>query len=388
MIIAHLADLHLGFRAYNRASPSGVNVRESDVATAFAEAVEALVRIQPDLVLVAGDVFHAVRPSNAAISEAFRRFASLAARLPEVPVVIIAGDRDTPRSTDTASILSLFREIRGVVVATEAIQEVRVEALDAAVLAVPHAAVAKGLLGTLEPETGAGVSLLTLHGTLLGSPASAKLRSAAEGDGALIPESSIVASQWNYVALGHHPVATPIAPNMWYSGGIEHTSREIWAEAGVQKGFLTYDTDLGVARLHPVATREVVDLPRVSARERSAAEVDSAIAAAVDGIPGGPAGKIVRLVIEDLPRQRVRELNHRRLRDYRSEALYFLLDPRPPAPPLAETFAGPLRGQSLEMQVEEFLSRHWTPTMEGIDRRHLVGLAREYLAQAPEGGES
>ena len=38
MIIAHLSDLHLGFRAYGRVE-RGVDVRERDVAAAFEKAV-------------------------------------------------------------------------------------------------------------------------------------------------------------------------------------------------------------------------------------------------------------------------------------------------------------------------------------------------------------
>src|SRR4028119_1988491 len=71
MKIVHLADLHLGFRAYHRVTPRGINVREADVADAFRRAVARTLELRPDLVLVAGDVFHTVRPSNASIAEAF-----------------------------------------------------------------------------------------------------------------------------------------------------------------------------------------------------------------------------------------------------------------------------------------------------------------------------
>ncbi len=82
MRIAHLADLHLGFRAYHRVTPRGINVREADVADAFRRAVARVCDLRPDLVLVAGDIFHTVRPSNTAIAEAFRHFSILTERLP------------------------------------------------------------------------------------------------------------------------------------------------------------------------------------------------------------------------------------------------------------------------------------------------------------------
>ena len=85
MRIAHLADLHLGYRAYHRVTPRGINVREADVAEAFRRAVARVAELKPDLVLVAGDIFHTARPPNTAIAEAFRQFCVLTGRLPGVP---------------------------------------------------------------------------------------------------------------------------------------------------------------------------------------------------------------------------------------------------------------------------------------------------------------
>ena len=62
MRIAHLADLHLGFRQFQRQSPAGNNQREADVARATRHAINAIIAAAPDVVVVAGDVFHQVRP--------------------------------------------------------------------------------------------------------------------------------------------------------------------------------------------------------------------------------------------------------------------------------------------------------------------------------------
>src|SRR5512142_3390185 len=98
MLLAHLADLHLGDRAYHRLAPGGLNARERDVALAFSRALDQVIAQGVDLVLVAGDVFHTVRPSNTAIADAFRQFARLAAALPGTPIVAIAGNHDSPRA--------------------------------------------------------------------------------------------------------------------------------------------------------------------------------------------------------------------------------------------------------------------------------------------------
>src|ERR1041385_6792496 len=111
MKIAHLADLHLGFRQYYRQTPQGINQREADVAVAFRRTIDGVIAANPDLVLVAGDVFHSVRPGNPAILDAFNQFRRLREQLPAAPVVIIAGDHDTPRSVETGTILRLFEAL-------------------------------------------------------------------------------------------------------------------------------------------------------------------------------------------------------------------------------------------------------------------------------------
>lgn len=380
MIIAHLADLHLGFRAYHRVTARGVNAREADVAAAFREAVNALVALRPDLVLVAGDVFHTVRPSNTAISEAFRQLVSLTSRLPDAPVVLIAGNHDSPRSTDTGNILALFREIPGVLVVTEQAEAVRLPGLDASVLCLPHNALARGAEEVaLEPDPAAAVNLLMLHGTVAGAAAEGKIRYVSEYGGVAVQDTAIAPERWDYVALGHYHIVTELAPNMWYAGGIERTSTNVWLEAEGPKGFLTYDTERRAATFHPLPGRPVVDLPRLSARGMTAAEVDAAIRDAVDGLPGGIEGKVVRLVVTDIPRYLVRELDHRRVREYKAQALHFHLDARPPEVRRVVGYGAPLRRQSLREQVESYLATQWTPTSADVDRARLVALARTYL---------
>ena len=71
MRLAHLADLHLGFRQFHRQTPQGTNQREEDVAAAFRVALDDVIAARPDLVLLAGDLFHSVRPTNPAILTSF-----------------------------------------------------------------------------------------------------------------------------------------------------------------------------------------------------------------------------------------------------------------------------------------------------------------------------
>ena len=382
MLLAHLADLHLGYRAYHRLGPGGVNARERDVARAFQHAVDRLVGIRPDLVVVAGDVFHAVRPSNSAIADAFRQFARLSALLGEVPILVIAGNHDSPRSVETGSILRLLGEIPNVIVVDAEARNVYLEPLDTAVLCLPHNALASSPQIAMQPDRSARTNLLMLHGTITGGGAEQKLRYSSEYGGVLVDTSEIRPELWDYVALGHYHIATQLADNMWYSGSMERTSTNIWAEAAVEKGFVMYDTEARRAAFEAVPTRPVIDLPRLSAIGRSAAELDAQIRTLVEAADGGIANKLVRLVITDIPRELFRELDHRRIREYRAEALHFHVDPRRPEVRRVVGFGTPGQRRTLDEEMVEFLEKHWQPAAPQVRTERLVELARNYLAEA------
>lgn len=381
MKIAHLADLHLGYRAYHRVNSRGVNQREADVAEAFRRAVARVVDHRPDLVLVAGDVFHTVRPSNTAIAEAFRQFSVLSERLPDTPVVMIAGNHDSPRSADTGNILSLFREIPNVHVVFEECRPVKLPAVETTVLCMPHVSLAVDHETVMEPDPAAKHNVLLLHGEITDKNGEPRYRS--EFGGAQVPETAIKANRWTYVALGHHHEAEPLARNSWYAGGIERTSAFIWQERR-PKGFLLHDTETGNTDHVAVDTREILDLPKIEGKGLSATEVDEGIRTRVEKIEGGVRGKIVRLVVFDVPRQVVRELDHRRIREWKAEALHFHLDARPPQSRPRVTSGAPARRLTLREQVESWMER-WTPTREGVTKERLKEMGGEYVERAAEG---
>lgn len=378
--IAHLADLHLGYRAYHRSTPRGVNQREADVAEAFRRAVAQVVELRPDLVLIAGDVFHTVRPSNTAIAEAFRQFSVLSERLPGTPVVMIAGNHDSPRSADTGNILCLFREIENVHVVFEECRAVRLPELETSVLCMPHVSLAVDHETVIEPDPKAKHNILLLHAEVTGKDGEPRYRS--EFGGAQVPESAIRPKAWSYVALGHHHMAEALAPNAWYAGAVERTSAFIWQEK-TPKGFLVYDTETKRVEFQEVETRALVDLPWIEAKGLSGAEIDERIRLAVEALEGGIAGKMVRLVVADVPRVVVRELNHRRVREWKAEALHFHLDARPPEVRRRVATGAPVRRLTLKEQVETHLGQ-WKPTRDRIDVAELVKLGGEYVDRAEE----
>ena len=390
MILAHLGDLHLGYRAYHRMGPGGVNARERDVALAFRAAVDRLVELRPDAVLVAGDVFHTVRPSNSAITDAFRQFLRLRAAIGDAPILMVAGNHDSPRSVETGSILRLLGEIPGIIVVDGAEpRRVHLEELATSVLCVAHAALVGEQPVELEPDPTAEHNVLLTHATAVGGGAEEKLRFGVEFGGARVDLGQLQPERWTYVALGHYHHATPLAANAWYCGGLERTTTNIWEEAAGEKGFLTFDTDDGRASFHAVACRPCVDLPALSAMKEDggyaeAAELDAAIRGSVEGVPGGIEGKLVRLVVRDVPKELFRALDHDRIRAWKAEALHFHLDVRRPEVRRTVGVGHGTRRLTLEEEVETFLTRRWRATSEDVDPARLARLAAGYLAEVAE----
>ena len=383
MRIAHLADMHLGFRQFQRLDASGVNQREADVAAAFRRAVDAVVAQRPDAVVLAGDLFHTVRPTNRAIIEAFTGLRRLREALPKAPVVLIAGNHDTPRSVEAGSILKLMGTL-GVDVVDDAPRRLDYPDLGLTVLAVPHAS----LLGEGAPREWRRDDRFR-HNVLVLHPEVAGLfpEGVTDYGGARVELADLTAGGFDYVALGHYHIVHEVAPRVWYSGSLEYTSHNIWGEwreerrHGLTKGFLVTDLATGaVERVNLPPARRVADLEWLDAAGMKAADLDLAIHGRLAELPGGLDGAVVRLVVQNVPAALAHALNHEALRPARAAALHLQLDLRRPEP--AERLVGvggPTSAHPLAEVVAEYLGRR--PLDADLDRARLVALGREYLGE-------
>ncbi len=383
MKLAHLADLHLGFRQFHRQTPTGLNQREADVAAAFRDAVSQVIAARPDAIIVAGDLFHSVRPTNPAILFAFRQFHRLREALPEVPLILLAGNHDTPRSVETGSILSLFESLGADVVADES-RRLAYPALGLSVLAVPHAALLSPDRPALRPAGEEPHQVLVMHGEVEGIfPAD---RSSAEYGGAVIQPDDLARGGWSYVALGHYHVQREVAPRTWYSGALEYVSSNPWGELADErefhvpgKGWLLVDLPSGAVERKPVTpARRVYDLPPINGAGHTALELDQLLAAGIAAIAGGHADQIVRQVVRNVPRHVGRELNHAMIRQWKAEALHFQLDLRRPESHREIGVGSPGRRQTLPELVQDFLERRLLPGE--IDRAAFVQTGVELVA--------
>jgi exonuclease SbcD len=380
--LAHIADPHLGVRQYHRQTAAGINQREADVAKAFRAAVDGVLEARPDAVLIAGDLFHSVRPTNAAIVFAFRELQRLREALPAAPIVLIAGNHDTPRSAETGSILRLFAEL-GVDVAVDDARRFVYPALELSVLAAPHNALLGEERPSLRPEGGARRQVLLVHGEVEGViPGD---RAALEYGGAPLSATELGLDAWSYVALGHYHVRHRVAPRAWYAGALDYVSSNLWGELadearlGVSgKGWLLVDVDSGAVESRPVAaTRRVLDLEPIRAEGMEAAAVDAAIAARLASVPGGIAEQILRLRVYDVPRHIARSLDHAAIRAWKAEALHLNLDLRRPEVHRLVGVGAPGRRQTLPELVRSYLERR--PLPAELDRAQFVRIGGELM---------
>ena len=356
------------------------------MAQSFKRAVDKVIELAPDVVLVGGDVFHQVRPTNTAIVQAYIHFARMRAALPKAEIVMVAGNHDTPRSSETGSILRLFVELGLHVVDAEP-QALNFPELDLSILAVPLNQYPRP---QLKPTGSSRFNLLLLHGSVEGE---------YDGFGGPpptvteeIPEVDLHVPDWDYIALGHyHVYKSPThRPNAYYSGATDYTSSNIWGEKAEErargvagKGIIERDLSTGAHVFHPLpASREFIDLRPMSAKGMTTEELNDAIVDAVASVPGGIDDKVVRQAVYDVPRHLARQLDHKRLREYRRRALHFQLDMHRPESIRRMAGGAPGRRASLDELVRDKLRERTVPP--DVDREALVTLGAKYLKYAEE----
>jgi DNA repair protein SbcD/Mre11 len=386
--LLHLSDLHLGFRQFQRTTPTGINQREADVAKSFTSAIDRVIELRPDLLLIAGDVFHTVRPTNPAILHAFAQFSRLTRELPETIVVIVAGNHDMPRSSETLCILRLFSPL-GIHVVDKEPRRISFPAHGLSVLAVPAINDAEI---KVEPDPASRLNVLLAHGAAEGSVPAFVART--DPASLVIRREDLANPAWDYVALGHFHVYEKVAPRAFYCGALDYTGSNVWGEIEEQraeklpgKGMIERDLETGRQTFHPLpVAREFLDLPAIAGRGFSAADLDRAIETTVSRVSGGIDGKVVRLVVRDVQRHIARELDHKVLREFQRRALHFHLDTRRPEVLRAYASGAPGRRPSLAEMLRDSL-RNRVLTSD-IERDSLVELGAHYLREAEQAGTS
>ncbi len=234
MLIAHLADTHLGLRQY------GLTWREEDIYERFREAIETAVREGVDAILISGDMFDRARPPIRAI-----RVALDTLELPYskgIPVYVILGEHDIPKVRDEPpQVLLRYAKLMGTH-KTPDIDFLRVDGKEYVIAGVSHFPSRRKYLDKLRErivaaasKIGGRKSVLMLHQNIR------NVFGFEEGiDLADIPKA------FTYVAMGHihlrKVLKTPEGTTVAYPGSIEILRSDevrVWEEEG--KGYYLVD---------------------------------------------------------------------------------------------------------------------------------------------------
>lgn len=387
MRLVHFSDTHLGFVAFNRLDDRGHNMRERDVAGTFHQLIDQVIALKPDVIVVGGDVFHAMRPRNHVVIETFAELGRLVAALPGVPIVVCAGNHDCPRSADASSILPLYERL-GIHVADDRARTFEFPGIGLSVLAVPD--VFNLVRPKFTPNPAFRFNVIVMHGEVEGMT---DYRMAPERAAVEIAVDDIQPTSWDYVALGHYHVHRILAPNMAYSGSIDYTSTDPWGElreeraTGVNgKGFVERNLSTGEHTFHPLpASRDFLDLT-LSADGLSAADLDAQLRDLVD--EEYIDGAVVRVRLTECPREISRALNTEPIRRWKRRAVNFHLSVHPPEITRVGTIPTRSPGGRLptipEMLEAIFRRRAEEGLTGDLTYEQLSRLSEKYLTAADE----
>ena len=294
----------------------GRNVREADVARAFHQAIRRILEISPAAVLVAGDVFDRPEPPHSALVAFAQGLQTLREALPDVPVLMAAGARDTPPGPADPGPLGAFDTLAGVEAVTATTRSVHYSKLNLNVVLVPHRSTVQGPRPVVVPSPEARWNVLVGYGSV--DKEAASLLSLDSGD-------------WDYVALGHEHFRREVLPGVHYAGALERVGATPWEEAAEEKGFLTRDLESGQTRFHPIHGRPVVSLEPIPFEPDRPERLRERVREVLGEVPGGIEEKIVRIRIQGLPPGQL-DLLEGVLPEYRRRALHLevQLDDAPP----------------------------------------------------------
>ena len=374
MKIVHMADSHLGFSAYGRVDRWGRNLREEMIYEGFKETVDRIIELQPDAVVHAGDVFHHVRPRIRPLYVFQQNLERLVEA--DIPVVIISGNHDAPKSYASLSPFSLFEGMEGVQIAHRYRHEC-FEVGDHHFHCIPFCLSPEDYMEEfrkmqeLRAEMSGGRDVLVMHG-LVEALWDRRLRTVGEHEIA----ESFLKGDLTYIALGHYHGQAQVSKNAWYSGSVEYFR---FSEAADEKGILLVDLESGRVEQIPVQERYMLDLDPIDCGGLSSREVEEVISAVCHR--RGLKERIVRLRLTDLSREAYRSLSRRIVGELRAEALHLEIIPEfSDEPALRET--EPVRAEDLPQEFETFVEGEAAGgSIPPAIREEVLGYGTDLLAR-------
>jgi len=236
LTIIHFSDTHLGFSDLEATNAEGVNQREADFYQAFSNVIDAALEIKTNYMIHTGDLFHRASPSNRAITFALTQLKRLEEA--KIPLVIIAGNHSTPRTSTSSPILEALSTLDNV----HAVFEQRYEMVvfeDVVFHALPHINDERIIPDELDKIESA-IDIKRRNILMMHCSVGAHYLMHEFGEWVYPKEREALFEKMDYVALGHWHGFGAVGrhKNLFYSGSTERTSS---SDKRVEKGYVVVD---------------------------------------------------------------------------------------------------------------------------------------------------
>jgi DNA repair exonuclease SbcCD nuclease subunit len=375
-----IADAHLGCAHYHAVNEQGLNQREADFAASWHRALEAALALDPDGVLLLGDLFDNPRPSYRAFREGQRGLRRLADA--GVPTCTISGNHDTTRLRESGSPYAVLADsfprlafvYRGAHEPVDLLPGVRVHA-------VPHCADAGALkeqiAAAAEARSADHLNLLVTHAAV-----TVLSRRYTYGDvNELEIDLSVLDPGFDRILLGHFHNFSRVAANAWYPGSTDTFSFKDLpqGEEPEVKGLLVLETTSGRVRHHPVPGTRPLRTYRVDAFDLDLGEVYDAVAGLAQ--PAETQDAVVRLYVNQARPELRRLLDRRAVAEAFPGALVVGVH----VEAAEEEGAAQLAAEPVASLADEWDRYLASVPVEGYDRDRLAAMGRDHLRRAEEG---
>lgn len=265
MRIVHIADLHLGYRAGRLRAEDGTNLRESDGYSLTFSLMDEIIKKNPDIVVIAGDLFHSSEPSTKTVTMAKEALFKLVSA--HIPVFMITGNHDTGDIKNIPSSLSMFHWPQvGLYAYSEPFVSKEIKSLDGqekiTFWGVSHQSLEtlketkEEIEKRLNPED---FNILVSHGRIYNKDLGEVMKTEGEVR-EIILSQDLLGLPFDLVLLGHIHERMKISDRIFYSGSL---LRRGFSDPEGKRGAYIYD-------IHPdkktweVSTLNVLSRPQKS----------------------------------------------------------------------------------------------------------------------------
>lgn len=276
MQFIHVADTHVGYSKYAaRDEQTHFRLRELDFIQNFETVMDFAIKEHVDVVFHAGDLFHHPKPVPNIIHRVISKVKEVIDK--GIPVFIIPGNHDTPRTYAEGTPVRLLRVVGAKVFLQPSKTSFTVDGEEIGIMAIPYAkdTDSEMFLYYLEQvgwssQTAEKTNVLLAHG-MFGDvlPGAEKWLREFRNE-PVIPWISIP-TEFNYLALGHiHSSIIKVHPHspeskLAYPGS---TERVDFSEEKEEKGFFVVDGSNGfeIESQH-LTTRKMINAPDLNISE-------------------------------------------------------------------------------------------------------------------------